>query len=96
MRKFFTKGALVATIFGVQFTNAQTFGLKAAGEKFMGEVAGAFPYIAGILFVFAAWKALDEYSQSKDVLAALKIILWFALALVVIVGIYQFVKGQSL
>lgn len=96
MRKFLFKGAVFTALLGFNLVMAQSLGLQKAGQTMMNEVAGAFPYVAGVLFVVAGWKALNEYSESKDILAALKIVMWYIIAVLVIIGGYQFVKTQSL
>ena len=76
---------------------AQTFGLQSAGEKMLNEVAGAFPFIAGLLFIFAAWRALAEYNENgKDVWSGVKVILFYIIILLVVIGAYKFVKSQGL
>lgn len=78
-------------------TFAQSFGLEAAGKKMLDEVAGAFPFIAGLLFIFAAWRALSEYNENgKDVWSGVKVILFYIVILLVIIGAYKFVRSQSL
>lgn len=96
MKKYLLKVSVVVAVLAFDLALAQSLGLQSAGQKLMNEVAGAFPYVAGILFVIAGWKALNEYSETKDHMAALKIVMWYILAVLVIVGGYQFVKGLAL
>lgn len=98
MRKtnFLFKGAVLTALFIFQSAMAQSLGLQGAGQNILNEVAGAFPYVAAVLFIFAGWKALNEYSETKDVMASLKIVLWYIIAILVIVGAYGYIKNVKL
>ena len=96
-KNFLRKTSVASIVFGAtNLMNAQNLGLQNAGKKILDEIAGAFPFIAGIIFIIVAWKALSEYNDTKDVFSALKIVIWFVVALLVVIGVYQFVKSQSL
>lgn len=84
-------------LLGNILVSAQNLGLSDAGNKMMNEVEKAFPFIAGILFIFAAWKALGEYNENgKDVWSGIKVILFYIIIMLVVVGAYKFIKTMSL
>lgn len=95
-KKFFQKVTLTLFLLSGTLINAQDLGLATGGNKILAEIVKAFPIIVAILFIWVGWKALSEFNESKDVWAALKIILWFILAVFVVIGGYQLVKGLSL
>lgn len=95
-RNFYQKAGLTLFVLSASLMNAQDLGLASGGNKILAELVKAFPIIAGIAFLWVAWKALSEYNDSKDVLAALKIVGWYLLAVFFIVGAYQVVKNISL
>lgn len=90
------KTSLVVFVLSASLMNAQDLGLATGGNKVLAELAKAFPIIVAISFIWVGWKALNEYNDSKDVLSALKIVLWYLLAVFVVVGVYQVVKNISL
>lgn len=95
-KKFYQKASLILFVLSASLMNAQDLGLATGGNKILSELVKAFPIIAGIAFIWVAWKALNEYNDSKDVLASLKVVGWYLLAVFFIVGAYQVVKNISL
>lgn len=95
-QKLYQKASLILFLLSATLVNAQDLGLATGGNKILAEIVKAFPIIVAILFIYVGWKALSEFNESKDVWAALKIILWFILAVFVVIGGYQLVKGLSL
>jgi hypothetical protein len=78
-------------------TYAQDIGLGQAGQNLLNEVKKAFPFVAGIAFIFTGWKAFNEYNENgKDAMAAMKVFIWFAVILGVFIGIFRFVTSKSL
>lgn len=87
--------SLLIGAFGLLYS--QNLGLDKAGQQFLNEVRKAFPYVAGLSFVFVGWKAFNEYNENgKDVMAALKVFIYFAVILLVFIGIFEFVISKSL
>lgn len=95
-QKFYQKASLTLLLLSATLVNAQDLGLASGGNKILAELAKAFPIIVAISFIWVGWKALNEYNDTKDVLHSLKIVFWFLLAVFVVVGVYQVVKGISL
>jgi len=95
-KNFYQKASLTVFVLSASLMNAQDLGLATGGNKVLAELAKAFPIIVAISFIWVGWKALNEYNDSKDVLSALKIVLWYLLAVFVVVGVYQVVKNISL
>lgn len=95
-KNFGEKVTISLFLLSTTLMNAQDLGLATGGNKILSELAKAFPIIVAISFIWVGWKALNEYNDTKDVLSALKIVLWFLLAVFVVVGVYQVVKNISL
>lgn len=95
-QKFYQKASLTVFLLSATLLNAQDLGLATGGNKILAELVKAFPIIAAIALIWVGWKALNEYNDSKDVLAALKIVGWYLLAVFFIIGAYQVVKNVSL
>jgi len=95
-KNFGEKVGVTLFLLSATLINAQDLGLATGANKVLTELGKAFPFIVGISFLWVAWKALGEYNDSKDVMAALKIIFWYLLAVFVVVGVYQVVKNISL
>jgi len=95
-QKFYQKASLTVFLLSATLVNAQDLGLATGGNKILAELVKAFPIIAAIALIWVGWKALNEYNDSKDVLAALKIVGWYLLAVFFIIGAYQVVKNVSL
>lgn len=96
MKKYLFKGAVLTALLGFELVIAQSLGLQRAGQSIMNEVAGLFPYIAAIGLAITGGYALIDFGKNKDYMEALKIVLFYILAVVIIVAAYQFVKSQSL
>lgn len=95
-KNFFEKKGIVVFVLSASLMKAQDLGLASGGNKILAELVKAFPIVAAIALIWVGWKALNEYNDSKDVLAALKIVGWYLLAVFFIIGAYQVVKNVSL
>lgn len=93
--KFLLAGGLLLTLPTKIY--AQSLGLQDAGQKLMTEVEGVFPYIAGIIFLFVGWKNLGNFtSENGDIWKGIKNLVFYILAVLIVVGVYRFVKTQTL
>ena len=90
------KAILTLFLLSGTLINAQDLGLATGANKILAEIVKAFPLIVAISFIWVGWKALNEYNDSKDVLSALKIVMWYLLAVFFIIGVYQVIKSVSL
>lgn len=95
-KNFFEKKGIIVFVLSASLMKAQDLGLASGGNKILAELVKAFPIVAAIALIWVGWKALNEYNDSKDVLAALKIVGWYLLAVFFIIGAYQVVKNVSL
>ena len=76
---------------------AQSLGLQSAGQKLATELEGVFPYIAGGIFIFVAFRNLGNFvGENADIWKGIKNLAFYILAVLVAVGIYRFVKSQAL
>ncbi len=76
---------------------AQNLGLGDAGNRLMTEVERVFPYIAGIIFIFVGFKNLGNFtSENGDIWKGIKNLVFYILAVLIVVGVYRFVKTQTL
>lgn len=75
----------------------QSLGLGDAGNKLMSEVEKVFPYVAGIIFLFVGFKNLGHFTEGDgDVWKGIKNLAFYIFAVLCVVGVYKFVKSQSL
>lgn len=89
--------SIAMTILGSVLISAQSLGLASGGQTLMNEAAGAFPYVAGFIFIFVAFKNMDHFtSKGGDVWEGVKNIGIYLLLVLVIVGAYQFIKSKAL
>lgn len=96
MKNFYLKTAVLTALFGFEFLMAQSLGLDRAGKMFSSELESSFPYFAGGGLILVGLYALYDYGKTKDYMESLKIVLFYIVGVLVVVGGYQFVKSQSL
>lgn len=97
-QNFFKKlGTSMFLLGATGLVKAQNLGLGDAGNKILAEIEKAFPFIVGVAFVFVGWRAFNQYEENgKDVMAAIKVLIWFVVVLLVFVALYKFVKSVAL
>lgn len=76
---------------------AQDLGLGNAGSTLGTQVEALFPWIAGLVFLFVAFKNWGNLvGEGGDVWKGIKNLILYVLSVVVVIGIYRYIKSQRL
>lgn len=93
LKKVMTFGVL---LFSSTMLFAQDLNLTAPAEKIMTQLEKAFPFVAAAIFIGVGIKNLGNFTGEGDMQKGIKNVLVFVFALLIIVAVYKFVKGQAL
>lgn len=86
---------LVGCILTSALVQAQDFGIKSTAQKILNELAGAFPYIAlGGLIAVGVANIKHFTGENADTNKGIGNIIKYLVFVLVVVGVYQFVKTQ--
>ncbi|MDV4099074.1 hypothetical protein CMT22_17770 [Elizabethkingia anophelis] len=76
---------------------AQSLNLGNPGQSISSSIEAWFPWIAGAIFLFVAFRNMgDLVGTGGDVWKGVKNLLLYVLVVLVVVGVYKWVKSQSL
>ncbi|UTG66817.1 hypothetical protein J2O02_18295 (plasmid) [Elizabethkingia anophelis] len=76
---------------------AQSLNLGNPGSAMSSAVEQWFPWIAGVIFLFVAFKNMGNLvGEGGDVWKGIKNLLLYVLVVLVVVGVYRWIKSQSL
>jgi len=87
----------IAVFFISASLNAQSINIGNPAQTLTSQVEKWFPWIAGIIFLFVAFKNLGNLvNEGGDPWKGIKNLILYCLIVAAVVGIYKWVKTQSL
>lgn len=87
--------AILFCLSGTAF--GQNLGLDQVGHNLQSQLERFFPYIAAIIFIFVAFKNLGHFTENDgNPWVAVRNLLYYIIAVLVVVGVYNLVKSKSL